>query len=88
MRRFFFGQSQDDKAALKDTELGRIDAAIACSNMRQVLSQRRARSQALKAAFRITMELCCCDMRRALVHFWPPEQEPEPLQIRRMLQAF
>lgn len=41
MRRYL-GMSQDDKAALKDTEVGRIDAAIACSNMRQVLSRELA----------------------------------------------
>ena len=33
--------SQDDKAALKDTEVGRIEAEIACSNMRQVLSRKK-----------------------------------------------
>ena len=40
--RRYLGMSQDDKAALKDTEVGRIDAAIACSNMRQVLPREMA----------------------------------------------
>lgn len=84
------GMSQDDSAALKDTEVRRIEAADACSSIKHVLQQfkaknfetntmsyamsypcpqanepsenhgvlshRLARSQALSAALRITIE--------------------------------
>lgn len=38
------GMSQDDSAALKDTEVRRIEAADACSSIKHVLQQFKART--------------------------------------------